>query len=76
MQQALLISMSRKYYGLHNVSAEINKIIRERVLPPFRKQARKGNQIEFTGAIELNKEHLDLSNIEVLPVEINLANAR
>ena len=56
----------------NNVSAELNKIIREKVLPPFKQQAKKGNTIEFTGAIELNKEHLDLSNIEVTPVKITL----
>jgi predicted lipoprotein len=54
----------------NNVSAELNKIIREKVLPPFKQQAKKGNAIEFTGAIELNKEHLDLSKIEVIPVRI------
>jgi len=54
----------------NNVSAELNKIIRERVLPSFKKNAKKGNTIEFIGAIELNKEHLDLSKIEVIPVVI------
>jgi predicted lipoprotein len=54
----------------NNVSAELNKIIREKVLPSFKQQAKKGNTIEFTGAIELNKEHLDLSNIEVIPVAV------
>jgi len=56
----------------NNVSAEINKTIREKVLPAFRQQVKKGNPIVFTGAIELNKEHLDLSRIEVLPVEIKI----
>lgn len=55
----------------NNVSAELNKIIRARVLPPFRKTVKKGADIEFTGVIELNKEHLDLSNIEVIPVQLH-----
>jgi predicted lipoprotein len=54
----------------NNVSAELNKIIREKVLPPFKQEAKKGNTIEFTGAIELNKEHLNLADIEVIPVTI------
>jgi len=54
----------------NNVSAELNKIIRERVLPPFKQQAKKGDKVEFTGAIELKKEHLDISKIEVMPVAI------
>ena len=56
----------------NNVSAELNKIIREKVLPSFKQQAKKGNTIEFTGAIELNKEHLDLSEIEIVPIEIKI----
>ena len=54
----------------NNVSAEINKIIREKVLPPFKRKAKKGDAIEFIGAIELNKEHPDLVHLEVFPVEI------
>jgi hypothetical protein len=54
----------------NNVSAELNKIIREKVLLPFKQKARKDDTIELTGAIELNKEHLDLSKIEVIPVKI------
>jgi len=54
----------------NNVSAEINKIIRERVLPPFKRKAKKGDAIEFIGAIELNKEHPDLVHLEVFPIEI------
>ena len=54
----------------NNVSAELNKIIREKVLAPFKQKARKDDTIELTGAIELNKEHLDLSKIEVIPVKI------
>src|SRR5215831_13308895 len=56
----------------NNVSAEINKIIREKVLPSFKQHAKKGNKIEFVGAIELNKEHLDLSKIEVIPVSLSV----
>ena len=56
----------------NNVSAEINKIIRERVLPSFKSNVRKENRVEFVGAIELNKEHLDLSHIEVIPVQIKI----
>ncbi len=54
----------------NNVSAELNKIIREKVLPPFKQKVKKGDNISFTGAVELNKEHLNISKIEVIPVEI------
>jgi predicted lipoprotein len=56
----------------NNVSAELNKIIREKVLPSFKSTVKKGNTIEFVGAIELNKEHLNLQKIEVVPIEIKI----
>ena len=56
----------------NNVSAEINKIIRQKVLPSFKSNGKKGNKIEFTGAIELNKEHFNVSHIEVIPIEIKI----
>jgi len=56
----------------NNVSAEINKIIREKVIPPFKSKVKKGDTVEFTGAIELNKEHLDLNNLEVIPIDLKI----
>jgi len=56
----------------NNVSAEINKIIRERVLPPFRNSVKEGDQIQFVGAIETNKEHPELYNIEVIPIQLSI----
>ncbi|MBS1522419.1 MAG: DUF2291 domain-containing protein [Bacteroidetes bacterium] len=55
----------------NNVSAEINAIIRSKVLPQL-KHAKVGNSISFTGAIELNKEHVNLSQIEAVPVAVNI----
>jgi len=58
----------------NNVSAEINKIIRRDVLPPFKASAKKGDVVEFTGAVELNAAHLKLDNIEVVPVSLKIVN--
>lgn len=55
----------------NNLSAEINKKIRTEVLPPFKAKAKKGDMVQFTGALELNKEHLNLTKLEVIPVEID-----
>lgn len=57
----------------NNVSAEINKIIREKVLPPFKNSVKNGDEIKFTGAIELNKEHPELNNIEVVPIHVTIS---
>ncbi|SKC04987.1 DUF2291 domain-containing protein [Dyadobacter psychrophilus] len=56
----------------NNVSAEINEIIRENVIPPFKSKVKKGDVIEFTGAIELNQEHLKLDNIEIIPISLKI----
>ena len=56
----------------NNVSSEINKIIREKVIPPFKSKVKKGDVVEFIGAIELNQEHLKLDNIEILPVSLKI----
>jgi predicted lipoprotein len=56
----------------NNVSSEINMIIREKVLPEFKSTVAIGDNVEFTGAIELNKEHLQLKSIEVIPVQLKI----
>ncbi|MVM30271.1 DUF2291 family protein [Spirosoma sp. HMF4905] len=57
---------------LNNVSAELNNIIRKKVLPPFKASAKTGSTVKFVGAIELNKEHLHLENLEVIPISIEV----
>ncbi|MBD2757451.1 DUF2291 domain-containing protein [Spirosoma validum] len=58
---------------LNNVSAELNKIIRNSVLPTLKSSAKPGNTITFIGAIELNKAHLHLENLEVIPISVHEA---
>ncbi|RCR67783.1 DUF2291 domain-containing protein [Larkinella punicea] len=55
---------------LNNVSAEINQIIRKRVVVPFKTSVKTGMEVEFTGAIELNQAHLHTEAIEVIPISI------
>lgn len=55
---------------LNNVSAEINKLVLNEVLPPFKSKAKKGDTISFAGAFELNQEHINLNNIEIIPVTL------
>ncbi|MBD0367146.1 MAG: DUF2291 domain-containing protein [Flavisolibacter sp.] len=58
----------------NNVSAEVNNIVRNEVLPPFKAAVKKGDRIQFIGAIELNREHLNLEQIEVIPVSLKIVN--
>lgn len=56
----------------NSVSAEINKIVRTEVLPQFKKIVQKGDTIQFAGAIELNREHLNVEDIELMPVQLKI----
>ncbi|MES2649516.1 MAG: DUF2291 domain-containing protein [Bacteroidota bacterium] len=56
---------------LNDVSAEINKKIRNEVLPTFLKQVKTGDMVAFAGAIELNRQHPDMKQMELVPVTIN-----
>ena len=61
---------------INNVSEEINKIVRNEVLPPFIKTVKKGDVVQFSGAIELNKEHLNVENIEIIPISLKITNQK
>jgi predicted lipoprotein len=56
----------------NNVSEEINNIVRTQVVPPFKASVRKGDKVQFYGAIELNRKHQDVDNIEVVPIELKI----
>ncbi|SEJ65325.1 Predicted lipoprotein [Dyadobacter sp. SG02] len=56
----------------NNVSAEINKLIREKVVPPFKSKVKKGDRVTFHGAIELNRAHLQVNDIEIIPVNLQI----
>jgi len=56
----------------NSVSGELNKIVRQEVLPPFKARARQGDVVKFTGAIELNQAHLKPASIEVVPIQLSI----
>ncbi|HEY4326423.1 MAG TPA: DUF2291 domain-containing protein [Mucilaginibacter sp.] len=57
---------------LNNISAETNKIIRQQILPSFKAQAKKGDDIEFFGAVEMKSSHPDIDDVEIIPVSLNI----
>lgn len=59
---------------LNNVSAEVNKIVRSEVVPPFKSKVKKGDTVTFAGAFELNQAHINLDNIEIIPVSLKITN--
>jgi hypothetical protein len=56
----------------NTVSSEINKIVRTEVLPPFKAMVKNGDSIQFAGALELNKAHLNVEDMEVIPVQLKI----
>lgn len=54
----------------NNVSAEINQLIRTEVIPAIKDKVKVGDGLVFYGAIELNKQHLDLTDLELIPIRI------
>lgn len=55
---------------LNSISEELNKIVRQKIIPVARPMLKPGVKIEFTGAVELNKEHIHFDDIEIIPVSI------
>lgn len=56
----------------NNVSAEINRIVVNSILPDFIKSVREGDLVEFHGAIELNQSHPMPEFIEIIPVQLSI----
>lgn len=56
----------------NNVSAEINKIIREEVIPTIKDKLKAGDVVVFHGAIEMNKQHLEWSDFELIPIQVEI----
>jgi predicted lipoprotein len=59
---------------LNNISDEVNKIVRTEIVPVFKSKVKKGDTVTFAGAFELNKEHINLDNIEIIPVSLKISN--
>ena len=54
----------------NSVSEEINKIIRTDVLPTIKQNAKPGDMVKFSGAIELNQAHVNLDSLEIIPIKL------
>lgn len=57
---------------LNSISEEMNKIVRTTVVPPFKKAIKKGDKVNITAAVELNKAHIKWTGLELLPVRLQI----
>ena len=55
---------------LNNIAVEIDKIVRIKILPAVKPGLKKGKMIRFTGAVGLNRAHLQLGDIEITPISL------
>jgi predicted lipoprotein len=59
---------------LSSISEELNKTVRTVVLVPFKKTVKAGDKIAVTGAIEINKAHINWREPEIIPVRLQIIN--
>ena len=57
---------------LNNISEELNRTVRKTVLPSFKEKVKKGDKINVTGAIEINKAHLRWTGLEIIPIRLQI----
>ena len=54
----------------NDISAELNKIVEEQVLPAFRRAATVGRRVKFAGCVEVADEEADLKPLKLVPVSV------
>lgn len=54
----------------NEISAELNRIVEEQVMPEVKRVAVVGKEIEFVGCVEVEDEETDLKPLEVVPVSV------
>jgi len=58
----------------NSISESINEIVRKEVVPSFVRDAEIGSNVKFAGAIEMNRKYVDVSLIEILPIDLSIQN--
>ena len=57
---------------LNNISEAFNKKVKAEVLPSFKATVKKRSRIQVVAAVEMNKEHMKLDGLELIPVQIQI----
>ncbi|MES2773831.1 MAG: DUF2291 domain-containing protein [Bacteroidota bacterium] len=57
---------------LSGISEALNNTVRKEVLPPFKSAVKKGDKVVLVAAVEINKEHIKLDGLELIPVQIKI----
>lgn len=57
---------------LNAIAAEVNNIIRQEILPPFKSKVKVGDSVTVIGAVEMNRKFPPLNDIEIQPVQLQI----
>jgi len=57
---------------LNGISEGLNRIVRTEVIPPFKSTVKKGDTISVVAAVELNKDHIHWTGLELIPVRLQI----
>lgn len=57
---------------LNNISEELNKMVRNMVLPRFKTAVKKGDKIMVAGAIEIKRQNIKWNELEIIPVQLQI----
>ena len=60
----------------NNVSIEINKIVKNEVVPSVKQNAEPGMLLEFAGAFEIREDNIDVQSIRIIPVALKLSDGK
>ncbi len=56
----------------NGISAALNRLVEDRVLPPFREAVSVGDTVQFVGCAEIAVEATDLDPIAIVPIELKV----
>lgn len=58
---------------LNAISEELNKQVRKNVLPSFKSTVKKENVVDVVGVMEMNQEHVNTKEIEIIPLQLKIS---
>ncbi len=56
----------------NNISVELNNIVRETIVSPFKKSVKENDSLYFKGAVKVNVNKPQLDNLRVIPLILDL----
>lgn len=57
---------------LNNVSEEINKLIKAKIVAPFKAKVQQGDNVSFLGGIELSQSNPKTEKLEIVPLQLEI----